>query len=413
MNNIIKHNITTTNDNNNTNNIDTKYGAILLANLKTMRNSMSNFSLEQFVLLSLENLMLLERSEYLDMLKKDGVRDKGNGTYPRVFKSLARNSMIINIPRTRYTDFKPLTIEILKYQQEQVNDLVLKLYRKGLTCRDISETLKDFFGEEISYSQVSNLAERFHELRTAWQNSTLESYYKVIFMDAIYITVKRDNSYAKEPVHIIYGVRSDNKRELLYLDVNPTESSDSWGDGLANLKKRGVTNIDLVVADGLQGLEDQVHQYFPGTNFQKCVVHKIRGCLNKVRPSDKQEVANDLKHVFDNFDKSATLEEAKDKLQNFVIKWKSTYPSITKTFDFEEDKNIEYYFTYIKFPCEIRRMVYTTNSIESLNKKIRKATKNKQSFDKVDRLLDYLFIVIKDFEAENWMKYPVTAFSVL
>ncbi|MDX2050072.1 MAG: IS256 family transposase [Rickettsiaceae bacterium] len=344
-------------------------------------------------------------------LKKDGVREKGNGTYPRSFKSLARNSMIINIPRTRYTDFKPLTIEILKYQQEQVNDLVLKLYRKGLTCRDISETLKDFFGEEISYSQVSNLAERFNELRLAWQNSPLDTYYKVIFMDAIYITVKRENSYAKEPVHIIYGVRSDNKRELLYLDVNPTESATSWGEGLAKLKERGVKKIDLIVADGLPALEDQVHQYFPGAAFQKCVVHKIRGSLNKVRPNDKQNVANDLKEVFDNFDKGASLEAAKAKLQSFVTKWKSTYPSVIKTFDFDEDKNIEYYFTYIKFPCEIRRMIYTTNSIESLNKKIRKATKNKQSFDKVERLLDYLFIVIKDFEAENWMKYPVNSFS--
>jgi transposase-like protein len=393
--------------------LDTKYSNILLSNLKSLRSSFDNLSLDKFTLLSLETLMLFERSEYLEQLKQDGVRDKGNGTYPRVFKSLSRNSMIVNIPRTRYTDFKPLALEILKYQQDQINDLVLKLYRKGLTCRDVSDILKNFFGEDISYSQVSNLAERFNDLRLAWENSPLDLFYKVIYMDAIYITVKRVDSYAKEPVHIIYGVRSDNKRELLYLDINPVESSSSWAEGLANIKKRGVKEISLVVADGIPHLEDEVHKYFPGASFQKCVVHKMRGCLNKVRPKDKQQIADDLKYVFDNFDKNSTIKDANQKLRDFVTKWESTYPSITKTFEIEQDKNIEYYFTYIRFPVQIRRMIYTTNSIESLNKKIRKATKNKQSFETTDRLLDYIFIIIKDFEEENWMKYPVSTFSAL
>ena len=154
--------------------LDAKYSSILLSNLKSLRSSFDNLSLDKFTLLSLETLMLFERSEYLEQLKKDGVRDKGNGTYPRVFKSLSRNSMIVNIPRTRYTDFKPLALEILKYQQDQINDLVLKLYRKGLTCRDVSDILKNFFGEDISYSQVSNLAERFNDLRLAWENSPLD-----------------------------------------------------------------------------------------------------------------------------------------------------------------------------------------------------------------------------------------------
>jgi transposase-like protein len=130
--------------------------------------------------------------------------------------------------------------------------------------------------------------------------------------------------------------------------------------------------------------------------------------LNKTRPKHKSEVADDLKHVFDNFDKSDTLEKAKIKLDSFIDKWKESYPEFARSF---KDETTEYYFTYIKFPCNLRRMIYTTNSIESLNKKIRKATKNKQSFEKVDRMLDYVFIIIKDFEVENWMKYPVSAFS--
>ena len=289
-----------------------------------------------------------------------------------------------------------------------MNELVLTLYQKGLTTRDVSDVLKNFFGTEISFSQVSNLAEKFNELRLAWENTQLEKHYKVVYCDAIYITLRRGNSYAKEPVHIIYGLRDDNKRELLLLDVNPTEGANSWGNYLKVLKNRGIENIDLIVADGLQGLEDKVHTVYPGTLFQKCVVHKKRNVLNKIRPKDKNKVSSDLNNVFNNFDESATIEKAQNKLKHFIKTWKNVYPTIKNHFN---EGLMEYYFTYIKFPPDLRRMIYTTNSIENLNKKIRKATKNKQSFEREDRLLDFLFIIIKDFELSNWMKYPVSAFS--
>ena len=388
--------------------LENKQNHILLQGLKNLRLSLSSFSLEQFVVTSLEMLMYLERDEYLQNLKESGFRDKGNGAYPRSFKSLSQNSIIINIPRTRYTDFKPFVLEFLKYNQEQINDLVLTLYRKGLTTRDVSDILKNFFGEEISYAQVSNLAERFNELRLSWEKASLENHYKVAYADAIYITVKRDNSYAQEPVHIIYGIRDDNKRELLSLTINPTESASSWSEAIGLLKARGVESIDLFVADGLPFLENEIHKHFPGSAFQKCVVHKIRGVLNKTRPKHKGEMAEDLKHVFDNFDKDSTLERTKEKLSDFTNKWSNCYPEITRSF---KQDTMEYYFTYIQFPCNLRRMIYTTNSIESFNKKIRKSTKNKQSFEKIDRLLDYIFVVLKDFETENWMKYPVSAFA--
>lgn len=385
-----------------------KHNNNLLLGLKNLRLSLSDLSLEKFVISTLEMLMYLERDEYLQNLKESGFQDKGNGTYPRSFKSLSQNSLIISIPRTRYTDFKPFVLEFLKYNQEQINDLVLTLYRKGLTTRDVSDIMKEFFGEDVSFSQVSNLAERFNELRLAWEESMLEPYYKLVYADAIYITVKRGNSYSKEPVHVLYGVRGDNKRELLDLSVNPTESASSWACVFEKLKNRGVKEIDLFIADGLQFLEDEVHKYFPQCKFQKCVVHKMRNILNKVRPKEKTAVAADLRHVFDNFDKDSTKKEANEKLHNFIEKWKDSYPEIARSFN---NETTEYYFTYIDFPCNLRRMLYTTNAIESLNKKIRKATKNKQSFEKPERLLDFLFVIIKDFEVENWMKYPVSAFS--
>jgi transposase-like protein len=385
-----------------------KINDFLLAGLKNLRQGLNSLSLDLFVLNTLEMLMLVERDEYLQKLKEDKVNDKGNGTYPRSFKSLSKNALVINIPRTRYSDFKPMALEILKYNQEQVNELVLKLYTKGLTTRDISDVLSSFFGEEISYAQVSNLAESFHKLRLAWEQSPLEPYYKVVYCDAIYMTLRRGNSYAKEPVHITYGVREDNKREVLDISLNPTETATSWQMFLCNLKERGVKQVDLFVADGLKGLEDSIHQEFPGADFQKCVIHKIRNVVNKVRPRDKAAVSEDLKEVFNNFESGSTKEEAEAKLEAFIRKWGKVYTSIKNSFSAKEQ---EYYFTYINYPPKVRRMIYTTNSLESLNKKLRKATKNKASFENADRLLDYIFVIVKEFEQNSWMKYPVAGFK--
>lgn len=387
-----------------------KISRILYSSLLNLKECLNPITIDQFVISILETLMTLEREEYLQSIKDvhNGDSDKGNGAYKRSFKSLSRNSLIINIPRTRSGNFKPFVLEFLKYNQEQINDLVLALYKKGLTTRDVSEILKDFFGEEISYSQVSNLAEKFNDLRKSWEISKLESYYKVIFCDCVYITLRRDDSYSKEAVHIIYGVRDDNKRELLSLSVNPTESSKSWAECFSKIKDRGIEDVGLVVADGLKHLENEVHKYFKTAKFQKCAVHKMRNILNKSRPKDKKEIAKDLSEIFDNFTQASSKKEALQKIKNFICKWKDKYEKISSFFENDE---LEYYFTYIDFHPNVRRMIYTTNSIESLNKKIRKATKNKQSFEKEDRLLDYLFVVIKDFENSNWMKYPVSLYA--
>ncbi len=380
----------------------------MLSGLQTLRQGVSSLSLEEFVVNTLELLMHLERDEYLVNLKTKSIIDKGNGTYPRSFKSLSQNALLIHIPRTRYTDFKPFAIEFLKYSQEQVNELVLTLYTKGLTTRDVADVFNNFFGHDISYAQVSNLAERFHELRLAWEASALEAYYKVVYCDAIYITVKRGDSYSKEAVHLIYGLREDNKPELLDLSINSTESAASWAESIAKMKQRGLKQVDLFVADGINGLEEEVAKVFPQACFQKCVVHKMRYMLNKVRPKDKHEVAKDLKDIFDNFEQGSSLQQAKVKVEVFVDKWGKIYPELEGSL---VNQASEYYFTYIKFPVSVRRSIYSTNSMENLNKKIRKATKNKLSFESPERLLDYLFVIIKEFESENWMKFPVSLFG--
>ncbi len=263
-----------------------------------------------------------------------------------------------------------------------------------MTSRDISKVLEEFFHEKKSHTSVNNIAKKFHKFRSAWENSKLEKEYLVVFCDVMFTSVRRGDSYSNEGVYIAYGVRTDGKRELLCLDVNPTESANLWEDILAELKNRGVENIQLVVADGIKGLENKIHKLFPMAQFQKCVVHKQRQILRKTRPKEKSEMAADLKEVFNNFSETDTTEKALKKLDTFCSKWKKKYPKIKNYFN---ESVREYYFTYTKFPVAIRRMIYTTNSIENLNRIVRKSTKNKLSFESPETLLDYIFIIIKDF----------------
>lgn len=376
---------------------------ILETSLKNLKESMTGWSMEEFILSTIESLMNVERSEYLEQASG---KDKGNGFYLRAFKTLSKNCLRINVPRSRNGLFTPNTLELVKLGQEQINDLCLTLYRKGMTSRDISDLVEELFGDSVSATKINNLSKVFNKFRLAWENTKLDRHYKVIFCDCVFITVRRDDSYSKEAVYVAYGVKNDNTRELVALRINPTESATEWGEIFDDLKnKKGIKDVDLIVADGITGLEGEVQRVFPKTDFQKCVVHKMRNILKKTRSKEKAEMANDLKEVFDNFSEKDTLENAIKKVGIFISKWKTKYPKIDRFF---KEGNIEYYFTYIKFHPTVRRMIYTTNSIENLNKSIRKATKNKLSFESPETLLDYLFMIIKEFEEKNFQKYPVS-----
>lgn len=379
---------------------------IIEAGIVNLFNSQDVMDIDKFALSTIETLMLIEREEYLKNIKKG--EDIGNGTYARSFKSLSKSNLTINIPRTRNGDFKPITIELLTKGQEQVNELALELYKNGLSTRSVSKILKNFFNEDISFTKVSELAEEFNKVRKVWESKKLDSYYKVIYADALFQSLRREDSYSKEALHIIIGVKEDNSKEVLYLGINPTESSNSWEEAFENIKIRGVQDVDLIVADGLTGMEDVVHKLFPNTDFQKCVIHKMRNVMLKIRPKEKEELGADIKEVFNNFSENSTQEKAIIKLDNFLNKWKIKYPNINRFFANDVK---EFYFTYVRYPLAVRRSIYTTNPIENLNRQIRKATKNKYSFEKESRLLDYVFIVVKDFEIQNWQKYPVNLFA--
>lgn len=375
----------------------------LATGIKNLRESVKEeLSMEDFVRANLQLLFGLEREEYL----AENPTDKGNGFYPRSLRSLIKDGITVKIPRTRNNDFAPVALELCRLSAEQMNELALTLLQKGMTTRDTSDVMRRFFGSNVSHTTIDQLTQEFGQLRSAWEKSPLERTYQVIYADALQVTVRRGDRYAKEAVCVIYGVTLENTRELLAISINPTESAAEWKEVFENLKQRGVENITLAVADGLPGLPEAIQSVFPATRFQVCVVHKKRNILRKTRPRDKKAVAEDLKEVFNNFENVDTVSVARDKLTTFIDRWRDRY-DFTGHFD---EETVDHLFTYISFPPEVRRMIYTTNSIENVNRAIRKATKNKLSFESPERLLDYIFVVIKDFESKHWQK-PVWQYN--
>ena len=203
-----------------------------------------------------------------------------------------------------------MLIDLINQQKEQVSELSVLLYRKGLSSRVGSDIMAEFFGESISRESINNLAEGFHKVSKAWEAKELDAYYKVIFCDALYTSLKRSNSYSKEAIYVMYGVKGDNTREVLLLEVNRAEGSNMRGEYLEKPRAREIEQTDLIVAAGIPGFAQTARRYYPEADVQRCVVHLQRGLLNKIRPKDMEAFVFDLKEAFNNFDKDSIRQQA-------------------------------------------------------------------------------------------------------
>ncbi len=330
--------------------------------------------------------------------------NKRNGYYPRFVKSLS-GTFQVTVPRDRKGLFQPLILEIAKKQQSKIDWLGVSLYSKGLSTRDIQDILNTIYGMQASPQYISSITSSYLTLRQQWHQKILEEEYYIIYTDALYLPIRRD-TVQKEAVYIVLGLRKDFTREILGIYTLPNESASGWKEVMKDLTGRGVKNVLLFVADGLKGLEDQVHNIFPNAEFQTCITHVKRKVLNKMRTKDKEEAANDLNKLFKLNDPLDTENAARKRLYEFIDKWKRRYPRISNLFPEEKHR---YYFTYLKFPYDIRRMIYTTNWIERLNKEVRKVTKNRNSFPNEDSAMTLVWMKLMEMESKVY-SYPVTAF---
>ena len=341
--------------------------------------------------LMLESMMEGERTAFLGYGKHDwqgyGSGNSRNGSYYRDLLTGMGNLEDLNIPRDRLSEFTPELIDKWERSLKPMDSLVLKLYSKGMSTRDVEDVISDIYGKDISPQSVTNITKEIEEERVAWERRGLKKRYTVIFIDALFTKIRRDR-VSSDAVYTVAAIDTDGYRDILGQYIGASESAMFWKEALKDLKDRGVEEVLLFVFDGLSGLEGVVKEVFPISKTQLGVVHQIRNTLSNVRPNHKGEVVVDLRSIY----KARSVSEAKDKLLKLKTKWNNQYPRL---FNSWVDK-IEVLLTFLEFPEYLRSHLYSTNWLERLNKEFRKVLKNKNSMPTETSVRNLLYLKLRD-----------------
>jgi transposase-like protein len=290
----------------------------------------------------------------------------------------------IKIPRDRKGNYQPKIIGKYDRNEEGMEEKILSLYACGMSQRDISEQIKNLYDVEISPELVSKISEKIMPEVNAWQNRPLERVYPFIFMDAIHYKVKEDHRYVTKAAYVVLGITMDGRKDILGVWIGEHESSKFWLNVLNDLKSRGVMDVYLFCTDGLCGMMQAIQAVYPKSRLQRCIVHQIRSSTKYVSYKDIKAVVSDLKKIYT----AVTLDEAEENLRTFSETWRKQYPSCVKSWE----ENWEVLSTFFEYPSEIRKIIYTTNIIEGLNRQFRQITKNKPSFTNDDSLRRMLYL---------------------
>src|SRR6056297_1595751 len=351
----------------------------------------------------LNGLMQAERAHWMN--HQTEAANKANGYRPGQAIGHGRK-LSLRIPRDRLGNFQPVLWAMLRDQHEEVRRMCFELYGKGLPASEVGQITEKIYGQAYSSSAISNFTQQLAEQIHAWRERPLAGRYPVILIDAIHKKVRRGH-VSSEAFYVVMGLTEAMQREVLAIGNIPSESAAGWDELLESLKNRGLRQTDLVVADGLPGLDQVIHKAFPEARHQKCVTHLKRGILTKVKAADKDCVAEDLRDVFLTGQRNYTRRQAIDRFNRFATRWGETYPSIQRL---ANNEDMEYYFTYLDFDRRIQSMIYTTNWIERLNKKFRRSLKIRNALPSVESALLLLAKVAIDTE-ETTYQFPIYNFK--
>ena len=338
---------------------------------------------------TIEQMLKAELDEHLDYEygEKPLSLNTRNGSSKKTVKSSYGN-IDLNIPRDREGSFEPQALK--KYQKDisNIENQIISMYAKGMTTRDISTHIKEIYGFGISESMVSKITNKILPTIEEWQNRPLEKVYPFVFLDAIHYHVRENNIVVKKAVYIALGYNTEGYKEILGMWVGENESSKYWLLVLNQLKERGLEDILIVSTDNLSGFSQAIESVYPKTEIQKCVIHQIRNSTKFVSYRDIKELMKDLKTVY----KASTEELALSNLDIFEEKWGKKYPMCVNSWR----NNWAELATYFKYPEGIRKLIYTTNSIENFNRQLRKVTKNKTIFPNDYALQKSLYLAMVD-----------------
>jgi len=303
--------------------------------------------------------------------------------------------MEIDVPRDRKSDFEPTLIRKRQTVLDDLEDKIVAMYAKGMTTRDIQEILADMYGTEISPSLISRITDRVLPRLEEWQSRPLQERYVVVWFDCIFYKVRHDGKVENKAIYVLIGLGLDGKKELLGFWINKTESSSFWLGVLNELKGRGVKDVFIFSVDGLSGIEGAIKAGYPRADVQRCIVHQIRNSLKYVAWKERKALAADLKTVYG----ASTEDEAARQMDRLQEQWKGRYPHVLKSWR----TNWDTLMAFFRYPVELRRVMYTTNIIESVNSKFRKATGARRLFPTDDAILKSLYMAALELE-KKWTK---------
>ena len=343
---------------------------------------------------TIKEMMEAEMDDHLGYQKSER---SDSDDYRNGYKSKRVNSsygsMDIDVPQDRKSTFEP---QIVKKRQKDISDIdqkIISMYAKGMTTRQISETIEDIYGFETSEGFISDVTDKILPQIEDWQNRPLDEVYPILYIDAIHYSVRDNGVIRKLAAYVILGINTEGKKEVLSITVGDNESSKYWLSVLNELKNRGVKDILIICADGLSGIKEAIAAAFPKTEYQRCIVHQVRNTLKYVPDKDRKAFASDLKTIYHASDE----EKARMALDRVTEKWTAKYQnSMKRWYD-----NWDAITPIFKFSPDVRKVIYTTNAIESLNSTYRKLNRQRSVFPSDTALLKALYLAT--FEAtKKW-----------
>lgn len=359
-----------------------------------------------FARLFSETIEQMLEAELTDELGYERYEAKGrnsgnsrNGHYKSSMRTSGGDAKI-KVPRDRNGEFQS---ELLKKNSNEIEEKIIAMYAKGTSTRDIQDMLEELYGIDISPSTISKITDKVWELVEAWQNRLLAPIYAIVYLDAIHIKLKRDGKIENVAVYNVLGVDLEGHKEVFgHWIGDGSEGANFWLSVITDLQNRGVEDIFIAAIDGLNGFSDAIHAIFPKTRVQRCVIHQIRSSLKYVVWKDRKAFTADLKTVY----QASTREEAESNLLKLEETWGGKYRAAIKSWQ----NNWEELATFFEFPNEIRRLIYTTNTVEGYHRQLRKVLKNKSSFSTPQAVRKLLYLATMDITKkwtaplQNWPK---------
>ncbi len=334
-----------------------------------------------------ERCLEAEMDDHLGYEKNErtgrGGENRRNG-YTKKTVITDQGDVTLGVPRDRNGDFEPQIVQKRQTRLEGFDDKVLALYARGMTVRDIQSQLKDIYGTEVSPALISNVTDAVMDEARAWQTRPLENVYPIVFFDALVVKVRENQRVINKSVYLALAVNTSGQKELLGIWISQNEGAKFWLGILTELKTRGVQDIFIACVDGLTGMDEAIQTAFPKTWVQLCIVHMVRNSLKFVSYKHRKEMAGDLKAIY----RAVTEDEAASALEALAEKWDGRYPTVSKSWRTHWAKIIPMF----AFPDDIRKVIYTTNAVESVNMTLRKASRNHRIFPNDEAVIKVMYL---------------------